>query len=215
MNESRLKNYMFTAGGTAALAAAGAASAEIQTSSGSTPIPSGNSGPSSIVPLFEIEGVVGINAIHLTAGNSSTGGANAALSAGTGAGPIWNIVSSGVSIDTGFTGSNYMYNLMAFKSGQVTNSSGSFALGTGNIVGFSIIDAGDTYYGWLEYDLALTSTVFNFTVNRWAYNDVANEGIIAGQNLAAGSTAVPGLGGLAALAIGAAGVRSRRQRTVA
>ena len=214
MNESRLKNYMFTAGGTAALAAAGAASAEIQTSSGSTPIPSGNYGPSSIVNLFTIEGV-GINAIHQVAGNSSTGGINAALSAGTGAGPIWNIVSSGVSIDTGFTGSNYMYNLVTFKSGQVTNSSGSFALGTGNIVGFSIIDAGDTYYGWLEYDLALSSTVLNFTVNRWAYNDVANEGIIAGQNLAAGSTAVPGLGGLAALAIGAAGVRSRRQRAIA
>ena len=214
MNESRLKNYMFTAGGTAALAAAGAASAEIQTSSGSTPIPAG-SGPSSIVNLFTIEGGVVINAIHLVAGDSTTGGANAALSAGTGAGPIWNIVSSGVSIDTGFTGSNYMYNLVTFKSGQVTNSSGSFALGTGNIVGFSIIDAGDTYYGWLEYDLALSSTVLNFTVNRWAYNDVANEGIIAGQNLAAGSTAVPGLGGLAALAIGAAGVRSRRQRTVA
>ena len=34
-------------------------------------------------------------------------------------------------------------------------------------------------------------------------------------SIAAGSTAVPGLGGLAALAIGAAGVRSRRQRTVA
>jgi MYXO-CTERM domain-containing protein len=45
--------------------------------------------------------------------------------------------------------------------------------------------------------------------------DVANQGIIAGQNTAAGSSAVPGLGGLAALAIGAAGVRSRRQRTVA
>ena len=37
-------------------------------------------------------------------------------------------------------------------------------------------------------------------------------GIIAGQDTAAGSSAVPGLGGLAALAIG---VRSRRQRTVA
>ena len=44
---------------------------------------------------------------------------------------------------------------------------------------------------------------------------VDGQGIIAGQNTAAGSQAVPGLGGLAALAIGAAGVRSRRQRTVA
>ncbi|MCP4796429.1 MAG: hypothetical protein GY885_09760 [Phycisphaeraceae bacterium] len=50
------------------------------------------------------------------------------------------------------------------------------------------------------------------TVERWALESTANTA--AGYS-PAGSTAVPGLGGLAALAIGAAGVRSRRQRAIA
>ena len=76
----------------------------------------------------------------------------------------------------------------------------------------------NTFYGGVDLNLYLsgiTPGTFVFTVNSWAYNDVAGEGIITGQNTAAGSSAVPGLGGLAALAIGAAGVRSRRQPTVA
>jgi len=81
---------------------------------------------------------------------------------------------------------------------------------------------GSIYFGWIDYTLQVGSPAadegqtlldpFVFTVNAWAYNDVAGEGILAGQNVAAGSSAVPGLSGLAALAIGAAGVRSRRQR---
>ena len=77
------------------------------------------------------------------------------------------------------------------------------ALGTG----------ANTFYGGVDLNLYLsgiTPGTFVFTVNSWAYNDVAGEGIITGQNTAAGSSAVPGLGGLAALAIGDAGVRSRR-----
>ena len=94
-------------------------------------------------------------------------------------------------------------------------SSVNLDFGSGEIVGFRIMDNGDYYYGWIAYDLSMSEGEYTFTVNGWAYNDVANEGIIAGENRAAGSSAVPGLGGLAALAIGAAGVRSRRQRTVA
>ena len=97
----------------------------------------------------------------------------------------------------------------------MASSSDFLTLGSGEIVGFSLTDSGDNYYGWIAYDLSMSEGEYTFTVNGWAYNDVANEGIIAGQNQAAGSSAVPGLGGLAALAIGAAGVRSRRQRTVA
>ena len=104
---------------------------------------------------------------------------------------------------------------MLFSGGSMSFSSGNLTLGSGKIVGFSLNDSGDNYYGWIAYDLSMSEGEYTFTVNGWAYNDVANEGIIAGQNQAAGSSAVPGLGGLAALAIGAAGVRSRRQRTVA
>ena len=97
-------------------------------------------------------------------------------------------------------------------------STGNLGLGTDNLIGFEISDgSSQNFYGWIEYTLQLDGAAnernrFLFTINAWAYNDVANQGIISGQNTAAGSNAVPGLGGLAALAIGAAGVRSRRQR---
>ena len=94
------------------------------------------------------------------------------------------------------------------------SQSSSLALGT-NLLGISIFIGDDAYYGWVDYSLSMFEGEYTFTINGWAYNDVSGEGIIAGQNTAAGSSTVPGLGGLAALAIGAAGVRSRRQRTVA
>lgn len=89
--------------------------------------------------------------------------------------------------------------------------------GSNKLLAFRVEEGTDTFYGWIDYTLSFNDIYsgYTFTVNAWAYNDVSGQGIIAGQNTAAGSQAVPGLGGLAALAIGAAGVRSRRQRTVA
>ena len=109
------------------------------------------------------------------------------------------------------------------KAGVSSNSilkasAGTLGLGTDNLIGFEISDgSSQNFYGWIEYTLQLDGAAnernrFLFTINAWAYNDVANQGIISGQSTAAGSNAVPALGGLAALAIGAAGVRSRRQR---
>ena len=208
MSDSRLKNYAITAGGAAALAATGLAGADIQTSSGSTLI-----SPYYSEPLFNIFGVF-FDATNTQEGSwSSRGSAAVYFSAYS---VQFSMVNSGVSIGTGFSGSsNSIRNSMVFSARSMTSNTGNLALGSGEIVGFRFNDSGDNYYGWIAYDLSMSEGEYTFTVTGWAYNDVANEGIIAGQNQAAGSSAVPGLGGLAALAIGAAGVRSRRQRTVA
>ena len=69
------------------------------------------------------------------------------------------------------------------------------------------------YYGWFDYTLTFDGSggVQSFVINSWAYNDTADEGILMGQQ----QSSVPGIGGLAALALGAAGVRGRRQRVMA
>ena len=207
MSDSRLKNYAVTAGGAAALAATGLAGADIQTSSGSTTIAVNQD-----ASLFNIFGV-SFHAINTQNGSWSTDGtASACFSAGTGE---IAMVNSGVSIGTGFSGRSYLFNDVSFSDSQTTRNNGNLDLGSGVIVGFRLSASGLPFYGWVNYDLSMSEGEYTFTVNGWAYNDVAGEGIIAGENRAAGSSAVPGLGGLAALAIGAAGVRSRRQRTVA
>ena len=220
MSDSHLKNYAVTAGA-AALAATGLAGADIQTSSGSTTIPEGwlygGQGATGTTELFTINGTRFL-AHNQHYGSWASGGRAVASLGATAVGVYWSMVNADVSIGTGFSGYLYISNYMTFSNSNMgTSSGGNLILGTGEIVGFSFTESpgGDTYYGWVAYDLSMSEGSYSFTVNGWAYNDVAGEGIIAGQNQAAGSTAVPGLGGLAALAIGAAGVRSRRQRTVA
>ena len=64
----------------------------------------------------------------------------------------------------------------------------------------------DKVYGWIE----ATVSGGTFQVSRWAYETVVNTSIVTPG--ASNSGPVPGLGGLAALALGAGGVRSRRSR---
>lgn len=80
---------------------------------------------------------------------------------------------------------------------------------TTGYLGFSIEDqvAGDTYNGFLQYTFTLTAGAAELTIGQWAYN--VNTPITMPPN---GATAVPGFGGLAALACGAAGVRRSRRR---
>ena len=75
--------------------------------------------------------------------------------------------------------------------------------------GIRFVDESDYYYGWVEVSMEASGYV---TIERWALETTAN---IAAEYSPATSTSVPGIGGLAALAMGAAGVRSRRKRTVA
>ena len=68
-------------------------------------------------------------------------------------------------------------------------------------------DSGLTVYGWADITL---SSALSVTVHAWAFESTGGS-ILAGQTENS-STPVPGLGGLAALACGAAGLRRKRDR---
>ena len=212
MSDSRLKDYALTAGGTAALAAAGAASADIITASeGVSIIPNG-----SLTTLFTVGGAsVAVSNYMYGTWSGTSGYASVFLGVLNANSATIGRAANGAAVTYSFAGNgDYYSNYMSFASGTMRSQSSSLALGT-NLLGISIFIGDDAYYGWVDYSLSMFEGEYTFTINGWAYNDVSGEGIIAGQNTAAGSSTVPGLGGLAALAIGAAGVRSRRQRTVA
>ena len=233
MPDSRLKAYALTAGGTAAFAIAGAASAEIISTD--TPfelsLDFSQSGPRYAAnhQLFSLAG--GISA-HVGRSNSLGAGSSGHYKSSTGSATVNFVRVPSGSGTVRFTGANHgdvlsaadfslaasRWSRQAYSSqGSTTRETGNMPSGDDQLVGFQFTSGGEVRYGWISYDLAAFSFLecYVLNINSWAYNDVAGEGIIAGQNQAAGSSAVPGLGGLAALAIGAAGVRSRRQRTVA
>ena len=208
MSSSRLKSYTLTASGAAALAASGMASGDIQTSGATTSIAKGTQNI-----LFSIDSA-NVWARHFGTGNISTSG-YAAVSFSVESGSV-GVVSSGATINDGFSGTGREISARVnFSNSNTQTPAFTLPLGSSQLLGLRQYGPDGWEFGWIEYSLSLFEGEFTFTVNRWAYNDVAGQGIIAGQNTAAGSSAVPGLGGLAALAIGAAGVRSRRQRTVA
>ena len=82
--------------------------------------------------------------------------------------------------------------------------------------GFVVGSGDDRKVGWahMVFDVSFSgvvgTTLNSATLKGWAYNDVPGGSIMAGQTEAA--TAVPGAGGLLALACGAAGLRRRRNR---
>ena len=219
MTDRRFERYLLTAGTTATLFAAGEAGAGIVSSTGAVPA------NDATTTLFTFNGQ------DVVAENSSSTGAfgwyrNANVdmleSAMGGFDMFFFSVNADDPIDSN---PSSLSKSQADRIGKLDKSSSTFkqsagilSLGTDNLIGFEISEPGSqNYYGWIEYTLQLDGAAnernrFLFTINAWAYNDVGDEGILAGQNTAAGSNVVPGLGGLAALAIGAAGVRTRRQR---
>ena len=227
MNESRIKAYKvhaLAAGGTAAMVTFGVASADIIKSDGSVSIPVPLAGTSSGFTLFSTAGIeiVASNfAWSSTAGDFSVA---ALVKARAGSSIVSNVlftdVNAGMTIDADLASASEStpaaLNLIQGNSQSTTKSSyaGGFATGSERLLALRIEDGvSGSHYGWINYTLSyFEGGFFSLTINSWAYNNVMNEGIIAGQDQAASSNAVPGLGGLAALAIGAAGVRSRRQR---
>jgi len=210
--DSRVKTYALTAGSAAALAAAGSAAADIITSSGPSIIPSG----APYTNLFSI-GSLDVVAEAKQSGNWSVSGSATALLGGTGGTFAAQTVASGNTIDAGLksgTPKSVAVNAIRFSLSSSKSSfyQGGLSLGANKLLAIQLGADSQTYYGWINFSLSKFEGEYTFTINSWAYNDVADQGIIAGQNTAAGSAVVPGLGGLAALAIGAAGVRTRRQR---
>ena len=210
MSDSRLKSYALAASSAAAMATAGAANAGIVSSSGG-PISINTNAPQTT--LFTVAGIA-LEAVNTMTGDWSQSG-YAFVSLGGGSISM-TAVDNGDTIGSGFTGYQGAISAKLRFTGTVVSSCPcGMPLGDNQLMGISFRSGSDRYYAWVDYSLSMLQGEYTFTINSWAYNEVANESIIAGQDPAAGSTAVPGLGGLAALAIGAAGVRSRRQRTVA
>ena len=229
MNESRIKAYKayaLTAGSGVAMVTLGVAQADIITSDGSVSIPVSDSRYAGIVTLFSTAGIQ-VVANNFASGVWSTTTFNAAAlvkartwsTLVTGSYVQFTDVNAGVTIDADLaseTSAQGRAIIMAEGSAQSTTKAGyigGFETGSERLLALNIDDGvSGSLYGWINYTLTYLEGGFTLTINSWAYNDVLGEGIIAGQNQAAASNAVPGLGGLAALAIGAAGVRSRRQR---
>ena len=63
-------------------------------------------------------------------------------------------------------------------------------------------------YGWLELEYTATEDGISMTLHRWGYETEVD----TAAAIPAGGPVVPGPAGLFALAIGAAGIRNRRQR---
>ncbi len=89
-----------------------------------------------------------------------------------------------------------------------TESSGILAAGQRGFLALSWDLDGKAVFGWA--DISLSADGLSLTLHGWAFED-SGEAIIAGQT-EGGGTPVPGLGGLAALACGAAGMRRKRGR---
>ncbi|MFM1832400.1 MAG: hypothetical protein RLZZ461_716, partial [Planctomycetota bacterium] len=91
--------------------------------------------------------------------------------------------------------------------------------GTSKYLLFQFDNNGQTNYGWIEILESLTPTgdgLFGIKLGDWAYDD-SGVAITAGQTVSnsgggGGTPVVPGPAGLAVLAMGAAGVRRKRDR---
>ena len=111
--------------------------------------------------------------------------------------------------------SNYYYFFSSSYGGTSTrqrfsssgSSDGVISPGDRGFLALGFDLGGETVYGWA--DISLSSDGLSLTVHSWAFED-SGEGILAGQT--ENATPVPGLGGLAALACGAAGLRRKRDR---
>ncbi len=133
---------------------------------------------------------------RLAAGNSINGGAQAWAALDFG------LLRNGDSVLGSFLGA---INPASWSwPGGTMNATGAGFLG----VRFNI--SGNTHYGWIRVGISNDAggIPVALTVYDWAYNDVAGEGITAGQTIPEPSPAA----GLALLAAGAAGVATWRRR---
>ena len=225
MTGNRLSKYALTAGTTIAVSAVGSAHAGIVSSTGPVSVAADdnlslfNFGSGGIRVVNQVlQATFNVRSVFLRGSSASDSeGADLRVSFLNN-----NNVDAGMTISTAFSTANATVAFAQSKTGGKGNGPDSRNIdeGTNELLAFRMEISGEAgmYFGWIDYTLDASgnaSDPYTFTVNAWAYNDVSDQGIIAGQALAAGSSgggAVPGLGGLAALAIGAAGVRTRRQR---
>ena len=92
------------------------------------------------------------------------------------------------------------------------NLLGTGVTGSNRYLGFFVQNFVTTDYvaGWINFDFDRSAGQRSFTINSWNFDVGANASVTMPAN--SGGGAVPGIGGLAGLAMGAAGMRRKRQR---
>ena len=196
--DHRLKTYA-AAASAGATAVSGMAAADLVISTGAMTIEVGSGN----VNLFTQDS----DALWATNSARMTPSASFSLSAG--------LFADSISFNVGVNNGDVVSNTAGMAAGglQVTSQFGftgspnELPLGDNMLVSFAMNTGVGTYYGWINYTIFNPDiTEYSLTINAWAYNDTSGGAIVAGQN------EVPGPGGLAVLASGAAGVRLRRRR---
>jgi len=135
---------------------------------------------------------------------SSSAGGGLGVADNTAAGSPTNFA-SGILIDGGSK-----YSGSSTKTLASYDTDGDFIFGNfpANATGFLGFVLPGNNYGWVRLSFGNTlDATTGFTVVDWAY-DNTGAAILAGQT----TSAVPGAGALAALAVGASGLRGRRSR---
>ena len=102
-----------------------------------------------------------------------------------------------------------------YGGSQINNFNllGTGDTGSNRYLGFFVQNTATADYvaGWINFDFNRSSGQRSFTINSYSV-DVAGSGATITMPANGGAAAVPGIGGLAGLAMGAAGLRRKRQR---
>ena len=116
-------------------------------------------------------------------------------------------------ISSGATGAGLTNN--GYGGSQVNNFNllGTGDTGSNRYLGFFVQHTPSSNYvaGWINFDFDRSNGLRSFTINSYSV-DVAGSGATITMPANSGGGAVPGIGGLAGLAMGAAGMRRKRQR---
>ncbi len=223
-SETRLKSYLATAAAAGAGVVASSASAAVVTSAQGDyttwsqsltgpGIASNNSWGNNALP-----GMAVITAIILS---NPANGRIAGMTGGGGFGTAR--LSAGAVIGATMAANQWIGTVLAAGSNPPAGANPSFApvpgywlspSGADTQTGYLAfrVDAGSSqyYYGYFEITVSRTgidaSSTLSMSVTGWAYENTAGQSITIG-----GAAAVPGGAGLAALAVGAAGLRGRRR----
>lgn len=96
-------------------------------------------------------------------------------------------LNAGATIDASSTTWTQLNSTNQSVANYFGSASGPFAGQNNKYVGIRFITGSNTYYGWVE--LSASGTAINsYTIHRFAYNSVANQGILAGQGCSASFT---------------------------
>ena len=123
---------------------------------------------------------------------------------------FWSGAGQSKVISANATGADYTNN--GFGGSQIPNFDllGTGTTGSNRYLGFFVQNTNTSDYvaGWINFDFDRSAGQRSFTINSYSVDVGANASI----TMPANGGAVPGIGGLAGLAMGAAGMRRKRQR---